>query len=415
MAKRSRFTRFRRPEGPTILVVVLTLITIGGIALGLYNITRDEESQFQSLLDPGTEQLPARPSVLARYIPPAARTGRIPAPVVRRANELSTEDKVAQLFIFTFEGRDATSPVFQKLRQMNLGGVLFQRENFTDSVQLRALTDQMLATAREARHVTPLLAAAQEGAEFRPFPSLPSDFAPADMRDAGEAALAARDTGNALREAGINTVLAPDIDVGPEDGGAVGARAFSDDAGEVADFAIAQTRSFRETGIIAAAKHFPGIGAASQPTEEGPATVGFSLDELRDRDLVPFRAAIRSGIPAIVVGHANYSAEDFVRPASISETFSTDLLREELGFRGVSIADDLAAPAITPGREIPEIAVDAVNAGADMMILSGLPGDQEDAYAGVLDAVRKKRIPERRLDEAVQRSLLVKRELGLVE
>jgi beta-N-acetylhexosaminidase len=212
----------------------------------------------------------------------------------------------------------------------------------------------------------------------------------------------------------MNTILAPVVDVGPEDGGSVGARAFSDDQEEVADFATAQVRSFRESGVLAAAKHFPGIGSGSQPTEEGPSTVGFSLKELRERDLVPFRAAIRAGVPAILVGHAAYGIDDFVRPASLSPAITTDLLRGELGFNGAAIADDLAAPAITATRRIPPAAVDAVNAGADMMILSGLPSDQDAAYRAVLRAVRNGEISERRLNEAVRRSLVVRRELGFI-
>jgi beta-N-acetylhexosaminidase len=165
---------------------------------------------------------------------------------------------------------------------------------------------------------------------------------------------------------------------------------------------------------MAAAKHFPGIGSGSQPTEEGPSTVGFSLEELRERDLVPFRAAIRAGVPAIVVGHAVYPLDDFVRPASLSPTITNDLLRGELGFNGAAIADDLASPAITATRRIPQSAVDALNAGADMMILSGLPSDQDAAYRAVLRAVRGGDISERRLNEAVRRSLVVRRELGFI-
>jgi beta-N-acetylhexosaminidase len=404
----------RRPSRPEIAVAILALITVGGIAIGTWNLVRDEEPDVEAVFEPGREQLPARPSVLARYIPPAARSARIPGAVVRLADRLSLEDKVAQLFIFSFEGRDATSPVMGKLARMNLGGLLFRRRNFQSAVQLRALTDEMLAVVRRARHVNPLFAVAQEGAEFRPFPGLPPEFAPADLQNPQESASSARDTGDVLRDGGINTILAPDVDVGPEDGGAVGARAFSDDAQEVADFATAQVRGFRETGVLAVAKHFPGLGGGSQPTEEGPSTVGFSLKELRERDLVPFRAAIRAGVPAILVGHGVYPIDDFVRPASLSPTITTDLLRGELGFNGAVIADDLAAPAITATRKIPRSAVDAVSAGADMVILSGLPSDQDRAYAAVLRAARRGEISERRLNEAVRHSLVVRRELGFI-
>jgi beta-N-acetylhexosaminidase len=395
-------------------VAILALVTLSGIAIGTYNLVRDDDPGVEAVFNPGPEQLPARPSVLARYIPPAARTARIPGPVVRLADRLSLEDKVAQLFIFSFEGQDVSSPVMGKLARMNLGGLLLRKQNYQSFEQLRALTDEMLAVARRSRHVNPLFVVAQEGAEFSPFPDLPPEFAPADLQNPREAATSARDTGDALRDAGVTAILAPDIDVGPEDGGAVGARAYSDDAQEVAAFATAQVRGFREAGILAAAKHFPGLGSGSQPTAEGPSTVGFSLEELRERDLVPFRAAIRAGVPAILVGHGVYGVDDFVRPASLSPTITNDLLRGELGFNGAAIADDLAAPAVTATRRIPQSAVEAVSAGADMVILSGLPSDQDAAYRAVLTAVRREVISERRLNEAVRRSLVVKRELGFI-
>jgi beta-N-acetylhexosaminidase len=396
------------------VVALLLAVTLGGIGFGIWNLSREDDPALETLFEPGDEQLPTRPSVLARYIPPAARSGPTPGPVVRLADRLSLEDKVAQLFIFGFEGTDATSPVLQKLARMNVGGLVFRESNYQSPEQLRALTAEMLAVTRRARHVTPLLTAAQEGTGYNAFEGLPPEFAPADLRNAREAATLARETADALRDVGLNGVLAPDVDVGTEDGGAVGARAFSDDPQDVSAFATAQTRSFREEGVLAAAKHFPGLGAGSQSTAEGPASIGLDLDELRTRDLVPFRAAIRAGVPAVVVGHGLYPAEEFVRPASLSRTFTTDLLRGELGFTGAAIADDVTAPAITAGRRVTSASVEAVKAGADMVIVTGTPGDQDAAYEAVLRAARRGDISERRLEEAVRRSLLVKRELGLV-
>jgi beta-N-acetylhexosaminidase len=142
--------------------------------------------------------------------------------------------------------------------------------------------------------------------------------------------------------------------------------------------------------------------------------VGLGLRELRRRDLRPFRAAIAAGVPGVVLGHGLYPMTDYVTPASLSRRVATNLLRGELGFRGVSITDDLAEPAVTTSLAVPDAAVAALRAGADMLFISGPPADQQAAYVAVLRAVRRGRVSRRRLNEAVERILDVKRDYGLL-
>ena len=158
----------------------------------------------------------------------------------------------------------------------------------------------------------------------------------------------------------------------------------------------------------------PGLGAADQSTEEGPATVGLGLDELRARDLIPFEAAIDAGVPGVVIGHALYALNDFTVPASLSKAVATGLLRRELRFKGVAITDDLADPAITAIHTVPDAAVQALRAGADMLYISGSAGDQQAAYVAVLRAIQRGRIPRRRLDQAIGRILLAKQDYDLI-
>ena len=182
----------------------------------------------------------------------------------------------------------------------------------------------------------------------------------------------------------------------------------------VADYARAVVSAYRRKRVFTAARHFPGLGTGSQSTEEGPSNVGQSLEQLRRRDLVPFRTAIRAGVPGIMLSHGLYVLDDFVTPASLSSRVATGLLRRELKFRGIAITDDLADPPITALGSVPDAAVAAVKAGADMLYISGPAGDQQAAYVAVLRAVRRRQIPIRRVDEALDRILLAKRRLGLI-
>jgi beta-N-acetylhexosaminidase len=209
-------------------------------------------------------------------------------------------------------------------------------------------------------------------------------------------------------------VLGPVLDVGLESGSALGARVYSDDPEEVAGFADATVRAYRERRVFSAVSHFPGLGAADQSTEEGPASVGLGLPELRERDLLPFEAAIESGVPGVILSHALYPMSDFTVPGSLSKEVATDLLRDELGFEGVAVTDDLADPAITRLSTIPDAAVAAVRAGADMLFISGPAGDQQAAYVAVLRAVRSGAIPRSRLNRAVGRVLVAKENYRLI-
>ena len=166
--------------------------------------------------------------------------------------------------------------------------------------------------------------------------------------------------------------------------------------------------------MFAAVEHFPGLGAADQDTQEAPATVGLSLGSLRSRDLVPFEAAFQKGAPAVILSHALYQTDDFTRPGSLSPKIATDLLRHQLRFQGLAITDDLADPAITDSMSVPDAAVQALRAGADMLWISGPPSDQQAAYIAVLRAAQRRQISRRRLDEALYRVLIAKQQYGLI-
>jgi beta-N-acetylhexosaminidase len=362
---------------------------------------------------------PDRPtsSFLTRIVP-ARATGlpgaRVPGVIRRLVSRLPPERKAAQLMLVGFQGRDPSATFFRTLKRTDFGGVVFERRNYRDSVQLEAMTASVAnATARKG-HEPPLILARQGGGEQSAFPDFPPAGEPGELAGLPDAVDQFGDTARALRAVGMNGVIGPAVDVAPHEAGALGTRAFADDPDEVSAYAKAGVAAFRRAKLLSAVEHFPGIGGATQHTDEGPAQVGLSLDELRRRDLVPFRAAIRAGAPAVVVGHGSYATDDFVLPATMSRTLATDVLRGGLGFRGIAISDDLAAGAFSATQpSIPKSAVEAIRAGIDMVWLSGPPAVQAKLYRTILAAIKKGRISRGRLDTAVTRIITVKRELGL--
>ena len=404
-----------------LAIALLVVLALGsGVAGAVVGAGRDDgDETASSVPSPGRATPEERISFLARIIPPPASAtrasgGGFPRRVAAVARRLSTERKVAQLFLFGFRGTDSTAEIFGRLRRLDLGGIVLSSSNYVEQGQLSALAGEAAVVAKESRHLPPWVLASQEGGELNTFADLPPSLPPADLRSADEAATQARDSARNLRALGVNGVLGPGVDVGTETGSALGARVYSDDPEAVSTYADAVVRAYRREHVFSAAAHFPGIGAADQSTQDGPATVGLGLDELRQRDLLPFKAAISAGVPGVLVGSALYPFNDFTVPASLSRGVDSALLRRELRFKGVALTDDLADPAIRTLHTVPDAAVLAVRAGADMVQISGGAGDQQAAYAAVLRAVQRGRIPRRRLDQAIGRILLAKQDYDLI-
>jgi beta-N-acetylhexosaminidase len=331
--------------------------------------------------------------------------GSAPRTLVRKAARLPIERQVEQLFVVGLDGRSAGDPAFATLRAHAWGGIVLDRRNWASRRQISALAAGARAAARGAGRGAPLVVAAQDGGSATAFPGLPPRAQPTVATPhaaASEAAAAAA----ALRSLHVNMTLAPLADVGAE-GTPFQDRVFSPDATQVASLTRTSLNAYLAAGIVPAVGHFPGQGSASQDPDRGTATVGLSLEDLRGRDLVPFRA-IAARAPVIVVSNAVYAAYDGVTPAALVPDVVDGLLRGELGFRGVAMTDDLASAAPVLGQSSGEVAVDALRAGADLLYLSGAPGEQERAAQAVLAAVRDGRLSRDRLQQALLRVLALK-------
>ncbi len=406
--------RARPPDMPRWKLVALAVAVLALAAAG---------AALAVVLSDGGEPRPASEigsaDLRERRAAPTDRTPRRRPPAVRAVVSLAAgmpvERKVAQLFLLGFPGQDLTAPIFQRLRAQDLGGIAVDRPNYSSGDQLAALAGEAAVIARQEGHVAPWVMAPQEGGEFNAFPDLPPRTAAAELRSAASAFKEARLAATTLRALGINGVLAPVADVAPPEGIALGARAYSDDPRDVASYVTATVDAYRAARVLTAPGHFPGLGSGTEDTRFGPSQVSASLDQLSVRDLVPFRAAIRAGAPAILIGHGLYVTDDFVTPATLSRAIVTGLLRDELGFEGIAMTDDLADPPITALTSIPSAAVRAVQAGADLLYISGPPAEQQAAYDAVLRAARRGDITKRRLANAVLRNLSVKHDYGLVK
>jgi beta-N-acetylhexosaminidase len=336
-------------------------------------------------------------------------------PVAGLVRDMTLAERVDQVLLVGFDGTDASAPVVEDLRSRELGGLLITRRNWIDPEQGRALVSALRAAALDGGGISPLMVTAQEGGEYSSLAGLPPSSRELDIGRTGDPAAAeawAKETAAALRSVGIDLNLAPVADVVTIASPLAG-RAFTDDATLAADLTAAAVRGCEEAGIACAPSHFPGQGAASEDTDEGPATVSLDETSLATRDLAAFRAAFAEHAPAVVLSLAFFAAYDSVTPAALAPAVSTDLLRDELGYEGLAITDDLSAGAIKATQSPKDAAVAAVAAGADLIQISS-PADSEGVADALLEAVESGEIDEDRLSEAAGRVLELKHELNLL-
>jgi beta-N-acetylhexosaminidase len=394
------------------LAAVLTTLMVAGIVALALGLGADEEPR-----QAGTATVRDEPPETAAEQPRERkkRSATPGAQVAALAERMPIEERVAQLLLFGFQGQDLTAPIFERLRGQALGGIAIDAHNYTSVDQLASLAGEAGVIAEQEGNVKPWVLAPQEGGEFNAFPDLPPATAAGDLASAADAAAEAGQAAQTLGDAGLSGVLGPVIDIGPPEGLAVGERAFSADPRDVADYARAVVGVYRAQSLLTAPGHFPGLGSGSEDTRLGPSQVGSSIAELSARDLVPFRAAIRAGAPAITMSNGLYVTDDFVTPGSLSPALIGGLLRRDLGFRGIVITDDLSDPGVTAITTTPEAAVAAIRAGADLVYVSGPPSEQQAAYDAVLKAARGGQLAAGRIKEALLRNLSVKRNYGLID
>jgi beta-N-acetylhexosaminidase len=282
----------------------------------------------------------------------------------------------------------ATDGLRHALRRGEISGVILFPPAGADA---GALADQIHKHDRDAAHTgqaPPVVAVDQEGGEVKRFADLPPELSPGQMAQAGskETRSQGRKTGKALARLGINVDLAPVADVPVVPGAFIGSRAFGHHPGRVSKLVAAFGTGLADGGVAATAKHFPGLGRATQNTDVGPSTVDATHHQIA-AGLPPFRAAAEAGFGLIMVGNATYPAEDKDNPASLSRRIVSGLLREQLAFNGVAITDDLGAGAITgAGYNEGEAAVAAAKAGNDLLLFALSDGDA--AHEALTKAIR---------------------------
>lgn len=304
-----------------------------------------------------------------------------------------------------FAGTSAPEWLLARLRD-GLGGVCIFGPNIVDAAQLRDLN----ASLREANPHA-VIAIDEEGGDVTrlfydrgaPYPGN-AVLGRIDETDLTERV--AREVGVALAATGCTVTFAPDIDVNSNpDNPVIGVRSFGSAPDLVARHSAAWVRGVQSTGVAASAKHFPGHGDTATDSHLALPIVDVSPETLRERELVPFRAAIAAGTRTIMTSHILLPQLDADNPATLSPRILQGLLRGELGFEGVIVSDALDMKGASGVHGIPEAAVRALAAGCDLLCIGSGNTDAQmhEIVSAVEAAVAAGRVPAERIREAAAR------------
>ncbi len=316
-----------------------------------------------------------------------------------------------QLLSVGFDETVAPGELLARIAASQVGGVMLFRPNIVDPPQVASL----VATLRAASPPdAPLLVSIdQEGGLVQrvraPATVWPPMLAVGTAGDVARTAAVGRALGEELAALGIGWDFAPVLDVHTNPGNPViGNRAFGTTPGVVSAQALAFWRGLRAAGLVGCGKHFPGHGDTHTDSHHDLPVVEHDLERLRRVELAPFAAAARAGMEAFMTAHVLYPALDPDRPATLSRRIATDLLRGELGFRGVLVSDDLGMKAVADRYSIEELAVGAIEAGVDHLLVRGPVGRQIAAFEAIVRAAEARSEVRARVEESAARVAALK-------
>ena len=319
------------------------------------------------------------------------------------------ELRIGRLFMAGMPGPELDRGTEELILDHCLGGIILFARNIENPVQLASLCHNLQETAMKQHGIPLFLAVDQEGGRVarlkEPFTLFPGNSAiENDPRPVDRAMEFGITTAREMSLVGLNMNMAPVVDVRwgePEkhlDG-----RIFSDDPEKVALLGQSVVKSLQENGVMAVAKHFPGLGRATLDPHHHLPTIEANIEEIEEINLPPFRATIEQGVSAVMTSHAIYPALDPVNPGTLSNKIVTGLLREKLGFERLIITDDLEMGAIKKGWGVAKGAVAAFEAGSDLLLICE---DQEGVLAGMealRDSLLREEVPLERLHQSVKR------------
>ena len=327
---------------------------------------------------------------------------------------MSDADKVGQLMMIGIHGKSLNDDAKFMLNEYRVGGIILFDRNMESKDQVKTLIADINKAGKSAG-LTPLfLGIDQEGGAVARMDDKLIKVPPAEevgKEPVEQAAALAKEVGTELKDLGFNINLAPVADLGLTYG-----RSYSTNPDEVVRYASAVGKSYDEAGLWYSYKHFPGIGKTDVDLHADTSIVPVSKETLLSEDTKVFVDLIKQSKPntyTIMVSHAMYPQIDPDHPSSLSKAIITDWLRKDMGYNGVVVTDDMDMGALAKHYTFGDMAVQSILAGSDILLVCHEYEHMQEAYNGLMKAVKDGRISKERLDESVKRILLMKMSRGM--
>ena len=373
---------------------IVAATMIGALALttgcGLHN-------PFSSKAEPVTYE-----SVAQSELSPEEKVDKLVA-------NMSDADKVGQLMMIGIHGKTLNDDAKFMLNEYRVGGIILFDRNMESKDQVKSLITDINKTGKSTG-LTPLfIGIDQEGGAVARMEDQLIKVPPAEelgKEPIEQAVSLAKQSGTELKGLGFNINFAPVADLGLTYG-----RSFSTNPDDVVRYASAVGKAYDEAGLWYSYKHFPGIGKTDVDLHADTSVVPVSKETLLNEDTKVFVDLIKQSKPntyAIMVSHAMYPQIDPDHPSSLSKAIITDWLRKDMGYNGVVVTDDMDMGALAKHYTFGDMAVQSILAGSDILLVCHEYEHMQEAYNGLMKAVKDGRISKERLDESVKRILLMK-------
>ena len=323
---------------------------------------------------------------------------------VKMVADMSLEEKIGQMLLIGIDGTEIDEGALSMLRDYHVGGVILFDRNMNNKYQVTGLNANLQRLNKEYNKLPLYLCVDQEGGMVaRMKQGLTVAPAAARIAEQGtpeDARRWAYQTAMELETVGFNVNFAPVLDIGIPYG-----RSYGHDAASVSKFTEAACRGYDQAGIIYSLKHFPGMGKSEVDPHTEQYRITASKEILLQEDTIPFKNIIQNFDNQdfmVMVGHLIYTGLDTL-PASVSPQVINNFLRNELGFQGIVITDDMEMGALTSMYGFREMGVAAVQAGVDVLLVCHNYEHQQQVYQGVLEAVKTNKLTTAAIDAAAVR------------
>lgn len=331
-------------------------------------------------------------------------------------SDLSLEEKVGQMIFAGIKGTDITNETKKIISTHQVGGIILFKDNLKNANQSVSLLNAI--KQENTNNKVPLfLGVDEEGGRISRLPELtklPTNEELGKRNDISLSYNIGKLLGKELSAFGFNLDFAPVLDINSNpDNPIIGDRSFGTDAELVSELGLQMMKGIQSEQVISVIKHFPGHGDTAVDSHKELPIIQKSLAELHALELIPFKHGVEQGAEVVMVGHILLPKIDSTYPASISGRIITDVLREQLGYEGIIITDDMTMKAILNNLEIGESAVSAVKAGNDIVLVAHNYANVKKAIDSIIKAIEDGEITEQRIDESVKRILSIKKKYNL--